>query len=119
MLAAPVLAGDAHAALHFVEDEQHLVLVANAAQGAEQFAAEMIVAALALDRLDNDGGDIGAFLPNEFHDLRFGAFFLRDDVGFALCFRQREVDARSGNARPGELREEAVLRGSVFVRLIV
>ena len=32
MFAAPVPAGRAHAALHFVEDEKHFVLVANPAQ---------------------------------------------------------------------------------------
>ena len=43
-----------------VEDEQDVVRVAEAAQGAEPFGAEMIVAAFALDRLDDDGGDVRA-----------------------------------------------------------
>ncbi len=58
MLAAPVPAGDAHAALHFVEDQQHFVLVADPAQRLQPFAAEMVVAAFALDRLDDDRGDV-------------------------------------------------------------
>ncbi len=62
MLAAPVAAGRSHAALHFVENEQHFVLVADAAQRLQPFAAEMIVAAFALDRLDDDRGDVDAAL---------------------------------------------------------
>ena len=44
--------------LHFVENEEHLVLVADLAQRPQPFAAEMIVAAFALDRLDDDRGDV-------------------------------------------------------------
>ena len=62
MLAAPVAAGRAHPALHFVENEEHFVLVADPAQRLQPFAAEMIVAAFALDRLDNDRGDVEAAL---------------------------------------------------------
>ena len=50
------------AALHFVENEEHFVLVANAAKRLQPFAAEMIVAAFALDRLDDDRGDVDAAL---------------------------------------------------------
>src|ERR1039458_9734678 len=58
MLAAPVPAGNAHATLDFVEDEQEVVVVANLPQRAQEFAAEMVVAALALDRLDGNNRDI-------------------------------------------------------------
>src|SRR5207237_813778 len=56
MFAAPVPSGDTHAALHLVENEKHVKLVAQPAQRREPFAAKMIVAAFALDRLDDDGG---------------------------------------------------------------
>src|SRR4029077_15942613 len=50
MFAAPPLARNARAALYFVENEQHVALITNLAQGLEEFAPEMIVPALALDR---------------------------------------------------------------------
>ena len=60
MLAAPVLAGDAHARLHFVKDQQHVVFIADPAKRLQPFAAKMVVAAFALDRLNDDGGDVHA-----------------------------------------------------------
>ena len=62
MFTAPVATRRTHAALHFVEDEEHLVLVANLSQFLQPFAAEMIVAALALDRLNDDGANVDAAL---------------------------------------------------------
>ena len=53
----------------------------------QPFAAEMIVAAFALDRLDDDRGDIDAAFPNELHDLRFRLFLARDDVALRALFR--------------------------------
>src|SRR5205807_6684160 len=58
MLAAPRLSSDAHAALHLVENEQEIVVVADLAQLFQPLAAKMIIAALALDRLDDDGADV-------------------------------------------------------------
>ncbi len=63
MFAAPISAGGAHAALHFVENQEHFVLVADAAERSQPFAAEMIVATFALDRLDDDRGDVDAASP--------------------------------------------------------
>ena len=120
MLAAPVLAGDAHAALDFVEDEQHVVLVANPAQRLQEFAPEMVVAALALDRLDDDRGDVRGLLGEHVADLLECQLFLLDDRRLALGGRQGEVQARARRcAARGTWRSRAILRGSVFVRLIV
>ena len=58
MFAAPVASGDAHAALHFVENQQDIVLVANFPQLLQPFAAEMVVSAFTLDWLDNDGANV-------------------------------------------------------------
>ena len=58
VLEGPHLAGDADAGLHLVEDEQHLVLVAELADGAEELGAEVVVAAFALDRLHDEGRDV-------------------------------------------------------------
>ena len=91
--------------LDFVEDEQDVVLVANAAQRLQEFAAEMVVAALTLDRLDDDGGDIRGFLREDVADLFQRQLFLLDDGLLALGRRQREIQARGDDARPGELGE--------------
>ncbi len=46
----------------------------------QPFAAEMIVAAFALDRLDDDRADIIAAFSNRLSDLLFGFSFARDHV---------------------------------------
>ena len=52
VLVRPHAAGEADAGLHLVEDEQRLVLVREVAQRAQELGAEVVVAALGLDRLD-------------------------------------------------------------------
>src|SRR5438105_15063861 len=106
MLATPVATGCSHAALDFVEDKKHLVLVADAAKRLEPFAAKMIVAAFALDRLYDDRRDVDAALGDELHDLLLALFLARDHVLRPVWFGQREIDGRIGNARPVELREQ-------------
>ena len=54
----PHLAGGAKTGLHFVENQEHLVLVADFAQLLQPFFAKMIIAAFALNRLDDDRRDI-------------------------------------------------------------
>ena len=52
------LAGAAHAGLHLVEDQQQLVLVGQLAQPFEVASRRQVDAALALDRLDQDGAGL-------------------------------------------------------------
>ena len=87
MLAAPRAPCHTHAALHFVENEKVFVLITNLTQLLEPFAAEMIVTALTLDRLDDDGADVDLVVINEFSDFRFRFLFALHHVGFALGFR--------------------------------
>ncbi len=54
VLECPELAGHADTGLHFVEDEQCRVAVGELAQSAQETRSEVAVAALALDRLDDD-----------------------------------------------------------------
>ena len=86
MLTAPVAAGDAHPALHFVKNEEHFILVADPAEGLQPFATEMIVATFTLDRLDNNRGDVETALLHELHDLGFGFFLPLDHVAGPLGF---------------------------------
>ena len=71
MLAAPLPSGHPHAALHFVEDEEHIVLVADLAQRLEEFTPEMVVSPFPLNRLDNNRGDVVALLRQDLPDPVF------------------------------------------------
>src|ERR1044071_8573591 len=80
MFAAPGLAGDTKPALHFVEDEQDVVLVADAPQGPEPLRPEMIVAPFALDRLDDNRRDILAVDGDDLLDLGLSASLSCHDI---------------------------------------
>ena len=88
MFAAPITSRCAHAALHFVENEKEFVVVANCSQCSQPFAAEMIVAALALDRLDDDRGDVDVPLKNKFPNFLFRFFLALNRIAFALRLGQ-------------------------------
>src|SRR5205085_12026888 len=103
---APHLSSCSEAALDFVENQQHLVLVADLAEPLEEFTSEMIVAALALDRLDDDRRNINTAFLNETADLLLRSLCSRDHVGCALRFRQRKIDRRIRDARPFEFGEQ-------------
>ena len=120
MLTAPVAAGDAHPALHFVENEQHFILVADPAERLQPFATEMIVATFTLDRLDNNRGDVETALLHELHDLGFGFFFPLDHVAGRARIPANEKSMNGVETR-GQLNlaNKSVFTGSVFVRLMV
>ena len=102
MFARPAFAGDAHAGLNFVKDQQNVILVRDLAQQPQKLRAEMIVTALTLDRLDDDRGDIYRLGSKHLADFVLGTLFLRDDIGEAFLLRQREVQHRRADARPRE-----------------
>jgi hypothetical protein len=81
--------------LDFVEDEQEVVVVANPPQRVKKLAAEMVVAPLALDRLDDNGGDVHGFLGEHVADLLEGELFFLDDRRLTLGQRQGEVQAQT------------------------
>lgn len=60
VVVGPELAGGADARLDLVDDEEHVVLLGQLAQAAEEVGRGVVVAALALDGLDDDGrgGDV-------------------------------------------------------------
>src|SRR2546428_13636476 len=88
MLEAPIATSHSHAALHLIENQQEVVFVANLSQLLQPFAAKMIVAALALDRFDDQRANIDPALLNELADLTLGFLFPFEHIGFALRFRQ-------------------------------
>ena len=95
MLAAPVAPGCTHAALHFIENEEDIGFVANFSQLLQPLATEMVVAALALNGLDNNGADVDISFVDEITNLVLGLLFTLDHVGFALRFRQRKIYVRT------------------------
>ena len=106
MFTAPITSRRTHAALHLVEDEKNVVLVANLSQCLQPLAAEMVVPTLTLNRLDDDGADVDVALVDEVPDLALGLLFARNHIGFALRFRQRKIDVWTRDARPIELGEQ-------------
>src|SRR5262245_66596844 len=100
MFAAPVASCRAHTALHLVEDKEDVIFVANLSQFLQPFASEMIVAALALNRLDDDGANVDAARLNEAPDFALGLLFARYHIGFALRFRQQKIDVWMLKTRP-------------------
>src|ERR1700719_2613548 len=106
MLAAPIAAGRAHPALHFVKNQNDFVLVTNFAQLLQPFATEMVVSSLALNRLDDDRADVDLALVDERSDLLLRFLFTLDHVTFPGRFRQRKIQLRSRNARPIEFSEQ-------------
>src|SRR5260370_40868366 len=66
----------------------------------------MIVAAFALNWLDDDGADVDLTLVDELTDLSLRFFLALDHIRFALRFGQREIDVRTRNARPLEFSEQ-------------
>ena len=115
MLPGPHLAGDAHAALHLVEDEEHFVLVAYLAQLLEELGAEVVVAALALYRLDDDGGYAVGVVHQRVLDLLYRLRL--KPLYLAEVLLEREGYLRVDDARPlGEFRVALVLVRVVGVR---
>src|SRR6476469_4094913 len=98
MFAAPIAARGPHAALHFVENQQDIVFVGNFSQFLQPFTAKMIVAALALDRLDDYGANVDVPLLDEIADLALGFLFALDYIRLAFRFRQRKINARTRDA---------------------
>src|SRR5580765_1998368 len=100
MFAAPVLAGDTHPTLHFIEDQQNVVFIADRAQSLQKLAPKMIVATLALYWFDDNRGDIRAFRGNYISDLLLCYLFFFDHPSDAFLWRHREIEAWTGHARP-------------------
>ncbi len=98
----PPLAGRAEAGLHLVEDEQELVFVGELAQLLEELGAEVVVAAFALDRLDDESRDVVSVLRHRGLDLGHG-LALERHCRLETLRRRREAQHRIQDPRPGEL----------------
>src|SRR5258705_7611839 len=66
----------------------------------------MVVAAFALDRLDDNGADVDVALLDELANLALGFLFALDHVRLAFRFRQRKIDVRTRDAWPIKLRKQ-------------
>ena len=79
------------------------MFVGESSDGSEELPAEVVVAALPLDRFEDEPGDVVRVVGERPFDLRqrpgFGGLGLGEAVGF------REPDVRVFDARPVELRE--------------
>src|SRR5262249_42778774 len=96
----------AHAALHLVKNEQDVTFVGNFSQLLQPFTAEMVVTALALDRLDDNGANVDVALLDELVNLALSLLFTLNHVGFPLRCRQRKIEARTRHTRPVEFGEQ-------------
>ena len=105
VLVGPPLAGEAHARLDFVEDQERFAFVGDAPQLVQELASEVVVAAFGLDGLDQDGGDVVGVLVEGLLDLAQRSLLGLDHLGEVGAL-EREADGWGRYARPGELREQ-------------
>ena len=98
LLVGPRGSGHPAAGLHLVEDEQRVELVAQFAHRGEELRPEVAVAALALDRLGDEAGDVVRVRLERRAGLAQRLGFHRIHVGVG-------PDVRRVDARPVELRE--------------
>ena len=108
VLDGPHFAGSAHAALYFVHDEQEVVLIGQAPKLGEKFRPKVIVPTLALDRLDDQSGNIVWVGAHGLLDLGHGLGFCFDRFGQDLI-GDGEAQFRVDDARPVESGEVHVL----------
>ena len=69
VLIGPHFPRDADARLHFIDDEQKLVFVGELAKRVKKLRTKMIVAALALNRLDDEPGNVVRVVDEGLLDL--------------------------------------------------
>ena len=106
-LVRPPLARGAEARLHFVEDQQELVTVCQDAELLQELGAEVVVAALTLDGLHNEAGDVIGVLRHGGFDGGDGRSLGSFDLG--EVHGEGQLGVR--HAGPGELGEVLVLAG--------
>src|SRR6266516_1268751 len=119
MFAAPIATSHPHAALHFVENEKDIVLVAHRSQLSEPFLAEMIVASSPWI-----GSIISAqiSIPRCSMNSRISrSAFCSRSITSASRFDSGNEKSMCGHDTRGQsnFANKSVFRGSVLVRLIV
>src|SRR5262245_28116147 len=101
MLVRPHCACQPEAGLHFIVNQQRLVLVRDTSQPLMKLRTKMVIAALTLDRLDQDRGDIARVALEGFPDLAFAFLFTLDYICERSC-GDRKMKLRVRHARPVE-----------------
>ncbi|KZL84320.1 hypothetical protein CI238_13243, partial [Colletotrichum incanum] len=100
VLVGPELAGGADAGLDLVDDEEDVVLLGHLAEAAEEGGRCVVVAALGLDRLDDDGGGRDVVVLDEVLDLVEGGL-LGGGVLLGVLL-ERVLEEREGGLGPVE-----------------
>jgi hypothetical protein len=109
MLVRPHLSGHANAGLHFIDDQHRIIFVGKLSQHPEEFRPEVIVASLALDRLDDDRRDVVPVVMKRLLDLSDACLLVPFNLREVFDV-QRKCDRGVQHARPGELREQIGFR---------
>ena len=89
MLMCPPFTCHSDSGLDFIEDEQHFVFIAQGSYRFEEFGSEMVVTALTLNRLHDEGGDVIFVIHKSFFNFAHSLFFELND--FIMIFVQREI----------------------------
>ncbi len=109
------IAGPAAAGLHFVEDQQQLVLVGQLAQAGQEAVGRNADAAFALDRLDHDGRRLVVDQPG--HGVQVAERGV-DEAGHQRPEPLVVLRLRGGRGRAQRAAVEAALEGDDLVALL-
>src|SRR5699024_3520370 len=101
---SPKLAGESHAGLHFIIDQQCFVLVGQVAQRLVELLAKVTIPALALNRFYDDTGNVIFIYFKIAFSLSNGTFFQRLCL-LNMFFGSGISPGRGDDARPIELRK--------------
>ena len=103
MLIGPHFPREADARLHFIDDEQELVLVGKLAKRVKKLGTKMTITALSLNRLDDEPGNVVRVVDERLLDLLDRLRLDGNDSLYMVL--ERERDFWIDDARPVELRK--------------
>ena len=110
VLVGPHFSSQPEAGLHLIENEQGLLIICNPSEVFEKFFSEMVVAALSLDGLNNDGRD-PAGMPGEAAKDVLAALRLSPGDPLSLKRVRRKANLWIGDSGPVKLWKEVCFFG--------